>query len=81
MPIDPNGKLIEVEDQVDIPTLPAAVQTGVRKSLGQGKVLHFESVTKDGKLTGYEASVERAGKKVEVSMGLDGKVPPPRPKK
>lgn len=81
MLIDPNGKLIEVEDQVDIPTLPAAVQAEVKKSLGQGKVLLFESVTKDGKLTGYEATVERSGKKVEVSMGPDGKLPLPKPKK
>ncbi|HYK92026.1 MAG TPA: PepSY domain-containing protein [Acidobacteriota bacterium] len=81
MLIDPNGKLIKVETQVDIATLPAAVQAEVKKSLGEGKVLHFESVTKEGKLTGYEASVQRAGKRVGVSMGPDGKLPPPKPKK
>jgi hypothetical protein len=74
--IDPAGKVLEVEEQVDIATLPAAVQAEVKKSLGGGKVLLFESVTKDGTLTGYEASVEKGGKNSSISMGPDGKVPP-----
>jgi len=48
----------------------------VKKSLGGGKVLLLESITKDGALTGYEASVEKGGKKSSVAMGPDGKVLP-----
>lgn len=81
MLIDSTGKLTEVEEQADIASLPAAVQAEVRKSLGQAKVDRFESVTKNGVFSGYEAVVERGGKKVEVSMGPDGKVPPAKPKK
>jgi hypothetical protein len=81
MLIDSAGKVTELEEQVDIDSLPPAVQAEVRKSLGQAKVDRFESVTKDGVFAGYEAVVEKGGKKVEVSMRPDGKVPPARPKK
>jgi len=76
MLIDTTGKVLELEEEVDIASLPAAVQTEVKKSLGTGKVLTFESVTKGGVLAGYEASVERGGKKIGITMGPDGKVPP-----
>jgi hypothetical protein len=81
MLIDSTGKVIELEEQTDIDSLAAAVQAEVKKSLGQAKVDRFESVTKNGVFVGYEAVVEKGGKKVEVSMGPDGKVPPPKPKK
>jgi hypothetical protein len=73
--IDTTGKVTEVEEEVDIATLPAAIQAEVKKSLGTAKVLLFESVTQNGTLTGYEAAVEKGGKKSSVSMGPDGKVP------
>ena len=81
MLIDSTGKVTELEEQTDIDSLPAAVQAEVRKSLGQAKVDRFESVTKNGAFAGYEAVIEKGGKKVEVSMGPDGKVPSPKPKK
>ena len=81
MLIDATGKVTELEEQVDIESLPSLVQTEARKSLGQGKVDRFEKVTKNGVFSGYEAVVEKGGKRVEVSMGPDGKVPPPKPKK
>jgi hypothetical protein len=81
MLIDASGKVTELEEQADIESLPPAVQAEVKKSLGQGKVDTFEAVTKNGVFSGYEAVVERGGKKVEVSLGPDGKVPPPKAKK
>jgi uncharacterized membrane protein YkoI len=81
MLIDSTGKLTELEEQVEIDSLPPAVQAEVRKSLGQAKLDRIESVTRSGVFAGYDAVVERGGKKVEVSMGPDGKVPPPKPKK
>ncbi len=74
--IDPAGKVLEGEEEVDIATLPAGVQAEIKKSLGEGEVLKLESVTKDGALTGYEASVEKAGKKSSVAMSPDGKALP-----
>lgn len=78
--IDPAGKVLEVEEQVEIASLPPAVQAEVKKSLGVAKVLRFESITKEGVLAGYEASVQKGGKKSSVSMGPDGKALPPEKK-
>ncbi len=74
--IDPTGKVLEVEEEVDIAKLPAAVKAEIKKSLGDAKLLKLESATKDGVVTGYEASVEKAGKKSSLAMGPDGKALP-----
>jgi hypothetical protein len=80
MLIDSAGKLTEVEEEVDIASLPPGVQAEVKKSLGPGQAERLESVTKAGVFSGYEAVVVRGGKKVAVSMGPDGKVPPAKRK-
>jgi len=76
MLIDPSGKVVELEEEVDIASLPASLQAEVKKSLGSGKLLKFESVTKEGAAAGYEALVEKGGKKSEISLGRDGKMLP-----
>jgi hypothetical protein len=74
--IDPSGKVLEVEEEVELTTLPAAVQAEVKRSLAGGKLLILESVTKNDALTGYEASVEVKGKRSSFVMGPDGKALP-----
>lgn len=75
MLIDATGALTEVEEQIDLATLPAAVQAEVKKSIGKAKLVKLESVANGAKvLTGYSAVVDNAGKQSEVEMGLDGKV-------
>jgi hypothetical protein len=74
--IDPAGKVVEVEEEVDIASLPAAVQAEMKKSLGEGRIVRLESITKDGVLTAYEASAQKGGKKSSVEMGPDGKILP-----
>jgi hypothetical protein len=76
MLIDSRGKVVEVEQEISVTSLPAAVQAEVKKSVGSGKLLKLESVTKGGTAAGYEAVVEKGGKMSEVSMGLDGKALP-----
>jgi uncharacterized membrane protein YkoI len=71
--IDANGAITEIEDQVDFASLPDAVQAGLRKKAGAGKILKVESLTKKNKIVAYEAVVETAGKKKEVQVGPDGK--------
>jgi hypothetical protein len=65
--------VIGVEDTVDFASLPDAVQAGLKKKAGAGKILSVEALTKKDKLVGYEAVVESAGKKKEVQVGPDGK--------
>jgi hypothetical protein len=71
--IDAKGALVEIEEEVNLNSMPAPLQAEIRKSLGTAKLLKLESITKSEKLTGYEAAVEAAGKRSEISMGPDGK--------
>jgi uncharacterized membrane protein YkoI len=71
--IDPSGNLIEIEEQVSIDTLPAAVRDGLQKKAGAGTISKVESITKQGSIVAYEAKVMTAGKKSEVQVGPDGK--------
>ncbi len=70
--IDAGGKVVEVEEEVAIGTLPGAVKAGLEAKAGQGKILKVESLTKLGKLVAYEAQVETKGKKSEVQVGAGG---------
>jgi hypothetical protein len=75
MLIDAKGTLTEVEEEIDLTSLPAAVQAEVKRSIGKAKLVKLESVFNGTKVqTGYEALVDNAGKRSEVEMGLDGKV-------
>jgi hypothetical protein len=71
--IDASGVILEIEDEVDMASLSAAVQDGLKKKAGAGKILKVESLTKKGKLVAYEAVVQTGTKKKEVQVGPDGK--------
>jgi hypothetical protein len=71
--IDANGVLLEIEEEVEMSTLPAAVQDGLKKKAGTGKILKVETLTKKGKLVAYEAVVQDGTKKKEIQVGPDGK--------
>ncbi len=66
---DSEGTLVEVEVDVSIDTLPAAVKSALST---QGKLLRVESVTK-GTTMVYEGHVEKGGKQSEVKVTPDGK--------
>jgi hypothetical protein len=76
MIIDPTGAILEVEESVTLDSLAPEVKAEVEKNIGQAKLLRLESVTKGGILTGYEASVLKAGRKSGIEMGPDGKLLP-----
>jgi uncharacterized membrane protein YkoI len=71
--MDTNGTIIEVEEQVAMDSLPAAVRDGLQAKAGKGKLLKVESITKHDKLVAYEAQVMTGGKKSEVQVNPDGK--------
>jgi hypothetical protein len=81
MLIDPNGEILEVEESIPLETLTPAVRAEIEKNVGQAKLLRLESVTRGGALTGYEATISRAGKKSSIEMGPDGKLTPREKKK
>jgi hypothetical protein len=70
--MDTTGAVVEVEEQVDIAKLPAAVREGLIAAAGSGKLRSVESVTRAGQ-TAYEGRVNTNGKWSEIKVGPDGK--------
>jgi uncharacterized membrane protein YkoI len=66
---DASGKLIEVEEATSLDDVPAAVKAALE---ARGRVLTVESVTR-GKTVTYEGTVEKSGRKSEISVTADGK--------
>ena len=73
MLIDPNGSVIEVEEQISRKSLPSGVRHGLQAKAGQGKILKVETLTKKGNIVAYDAKVVTDGKKSEIQVGPDGK--------
>lgn len=71
--IDSTGGIAEVEEEVAMDSLPAAVKDGLQAKAGKGKLGKVESLTKHDKLVAYEAVVQTNGKKSEIQVGPDGK--------
>jgi uncharacterized membrane protein YkoI len=70
--MDKNGNILEVEAEVAMDSLSAAVQDGLRKAAGAGTIGKIESLTKNGKLVAYEAHVKTGTKRSEVQVGPNG---------
>jgi uncharacterized membrane protein YkoI len=64
-----DGAIAEVEEEVAIDSLPAAVKTALS---AQGKLQKVETVTKKGS-TIYEGHFAKGAKKSEVKVSADGK--------
>jgi uncharacterized membrane protein YkoI len=68
--VDPVGKVLEVEEQLDLDSAPAPVKAALQS---KGKLLRLETVT-HGTAVSYEALVQAAsGKKSEISLDATGK--------
>ena len=70
--VDANGKIVEVEEEVSLDSLAAAVQRSLQKKAGSGKIVKVESLTKGGKLVAYEAQVKMGARTREVQVGPNG---------
>ena len=70
--MDRYGKVVEVEQEVTLESLPATVQEGLRKAAGAGTIGMIESLTKGGKLVAYEAHVKTGAKRSEIQVGPNG---------
>ncbi len=69
--IDPQGRVLEIEEQIAADALPANVFHGLSAQAGKGEITKIESLTKDGKIVAYEAQVT-GGKHAEIQVGPDG---------
>jgi hypothetical protein len=71
--IAPDGRVLEVEDEVPQDELPVPVRDAIKQRAGSGTVFKVESLTKGGKLVAYEAQVRHGSKRSEIQVGPDGK--------
>jgi uncharacterized membrane protein YkoI len=70
--VDPQGKLLLVEEETSIDSIPAAAKTAILKKVGDGKIGMVELFMGGGE-TMYEATyTTKAGKKHEVLVKADG---------
>jgi hypothetical protein len=74
--ISPNGEVVEVEEQVALESLPAAVKTAIVKAAGTGRIVLIESITKGNAVIAYEAHVRKGGKSHEIKVGPEGQLLP-----
>lgn len=70
--MDKDGKIVEVEEEVAMDSLPPEVKTGITKAAGSGTITKVESLTKGGKLVAYEADVKSGSRRSEVQVGPNG---------
>ena len=70
--MDRNGNIVEVEEEVTMDSLPAAVQDALKKRAGAGTIGKIESLSKNGKLVAYEAHVKTGAKRSEIQVGPNG---------
>jgi hypothetical protein len=71
--VDAAGKLIVVEEETDIASIPAAARAAIEKKAAGGKLGMVETVNKGDGVTLYEAAyTSKAGKKGAVLVKADG---------
>jgi uncharacterized membrane protein YkoI len=70
--IDKNGRIVEVEEEVSMDSLPSTVQDALKKAAGTGNIVVIESLTKNGQLVEYEAHVKHGKKRAEIQVGPNG---------
>jgi uncharacterized membrane protein YkoI len=69
---DAQGKLVSVEEEVALDSLPPAAREAILKSVGKGKLRKLETVTENG-VTFYEALVRKGLKSSEIKVDSSGR--------
>jgi hypothetical protein len=70
--IDPQGKVLEIEEEQDIQSLPTDVKESLERAASKAHIVKVESITKHDQLVAYEAVVQQGNKKKEIQVGPHG---------
>jgi hypothetical protein len=71
--VDAKGKLLVVEEEIDLASVPPAAKTAIEKKVAGGKLRTLESVDKgDGAILYEAAYTTKAGKKGSILVKADG---------
>jgi uncharacterized membrane protein YkoI len=71
--IDPAGKVVEIEEQAPLASLPPDVKNAIVRKAGKGRIMLVESISKGNSVVAYEAQVRTAGKMSEIKVDTAGK--------
>jgi uncharacterized membrane protein YkoI len=75
--MDSSGKILEVEEQVTLRSIPEAARSAIQNGAGGGRITKVEAVSRgSGPVEAYEAQVIKAGKHSEVRVAPDGSPKP-----
>ena len=69
--IDPSGKILETEQEVDLESIPDKAKDAIKKRAGSGKIEKVEEV-KSGDSIRYEAHVRSGAKRHEILVNEAG---------
>ena len=76
--INAEGRVVEVEEEVELASLPADVRFAIERTAGNGRVVKVEAVIKGtlstGYLEAYEAQVQHGGRIKEIKVNAKGKL-------
>jgi len=71
--VDAKGKLVVVEEEIDLASVPAAAKATIEKKVAGGKLRMVESVSKGAGSTLYEAAyTSKTGRKGAILVKTDG---------
>jgi uncharacterized membrane protein YkoI len=70
--VDVNGKLLVMEEETSIDSIPVAAKDAIQKKVGTGKLRMVETLTDDGQMFYEAAYTTKAGKKAEIIVKPDG---------
>ncbi|GEM_PF-1052461 len=71
--ISGDGKVIVVDEQIEMNDAPEPVQKTFKEKIGDGEIVKIEKAT-EGKEIYYEVEFKKDGKEHEVKVSPDGKV-------
>jgi hypothetical protein len=71
--VSPAGKLLVVDEQIELKEAPKAVQNTIVKHVADGKIIKIEKASK-GREVFYETEFTRGDKEHEVKVAPDGKL-------
>jgi uncharacterized membrane protein YkoI len=72
MMLDAAGKVLSVEEEVTLASIPAGAGAAIQKAVGKGKLLRVETLKQNGAVV-YEAQFQQGGKTSEVVVDASGK--------
>jgi uncharacterized membrane protein YkoI len=68
---DAAGKIISIEEEVPLASIPEAARGAIQKAAGAGTVQNVEQVNENGKVF-YEAHIRKSGKSSEFQVDASG---------